>query len=198
MKKKAEETNPSLYVWLLNVCILKYNSIIHNNASSSVKIDPLLSSHIKIQQYICLERILICADFSPDSDKMTFSSIEINVMDKNILKRDLFHKMLTYGLEWCGLLNYLLWCFYQLLGLTAPIHCRGSIGEQVMQWHISPNLFQWRIKLIYNLSGLNVSTSANIHLRVNYSFNNVLKTLTHKHYLYIIHGTLDKRVSAFI
>ncbi len=33
----------------------------------------------------------------------------------------------------------LLWCFYQLFGqlfaiiLTAPIHCRGSIGEQVMQ-----------------------------------------------------------------
>ncbi len=26
--------------------------------------------------------------------------------------------------------------------LTAPIHCRGSIGEQVMQYYISPNLFQ--------------------------------------------------------
>ncbi len=37
------------------------------------------------------------------------------------------------GVVWitCGLL----WCFYQLFGLnlTAPIHCRGSIGEQVMQ-----------------------------------------------------------------
>ncbi len=84
------------------------------------------------------------------------------------------------------------------LGLTAPIHCRGSIGEQVMQWHISPNCFQRRIKLIYILGGPRVSTSANIHLRVNYSFNNVLKSLEHKHYLYIIHGTLDIRVSAFI
>ncbi len=41
---------------------------------------------------------------------------------------------LIAGLEWCGLLvDY---CdFYQLFGLnlTAPIHCRGSIGEQVMQ-----------------------------------------------------------------
>ncbi len=30
------------------------------------------------------------------------------------------------------------------LTLTAPIHCRGSIVEQVMQCYISPNLFQWR------------------------------------------------------
>ncbi len=44
--------------------------------------------------------------------------------------------MLTDGLEWCGLL----WCFYQTLILTAPIHCRASICEQIMEWHISPNL----------------------------------------------------------
>ncbi len=46
----------------------------------------------------------------------------------------------------CGLL----WCFYQLfwLILTAPIHCRGSIGEQVMRCYISPNIFGWRNKLI--------------------------------------------------
>ncbi len=31
--------------------------------------------------------------------------------------------------------------------LTAPIHCRGSIGEQEMQCYISPNLFQWTNKL---------------------------------------------------
>ncbi len=56
------------------------------------------------------------------------------------------HKMLIDGLEWCGLL----WCFYQLmflmflsnLILTAPIHCRWSIGEQVIEWHISPNLMK--------------------------------------------------------
>ncbi len=34
-------------------------------------------------------------------------------------------QMLTDGLEWCGLL----WCFYQTLILTAPIHCRASIGS---------------------------------------------------------------------
>ncbi len=35
--------------------------------------------------------------------------------------------------------------------LTAPIHCRGFIGEQVMLCWISPNLFQWRNTFIYIL-----------------------------------------------
>ncbi len=42
-------------------------------------------------------------------------------------------QMLTGGLELCGLLR----CFYQTLILTAPIHCRASIGEIVMQCYIS-------------------------------------------------------------
>ncbi len=46
--------------------------------------------------------------------------------------------MLTDGLEWCGLL----WCFYQTLILTAPIHCRASIAETLMQWCISTNLMK--------------------------------------------------------
>ncbi len=45
------------------------------------------------------------------------------------------HKMLIDGLEWCGLSA--VWT----LILTAPIHCRGSIGEQMMEYYISPNLF---------------------------------------------------------
>ncbi len=46
--------------------------------------------------------------------------------------------MLTDGLERCGLL----WCFYQTLILTAPIHCRASIAETLMQRHISTNLMK--------------------------------------------------------
>ncbi len=70
------------------------------------------------------------------------------------------HKMLTDGLEWCGLL----WCFYQTLILTAPIHCRASISEQE-----NATFFQiwWRNKPI--LDGLRVNTfSANVNLCVNY------------------------------
>ncbi len=70
-------------VLTLNHCFWpKYESIILNNASSSEKVHLLLSSHIKIHWHVCLELLwtdfackwcLICAYFSPDSDKMNFS-----------------------------------------------------------------------------------------------------------------------------
>ncbi len=44
--------------------------------------------------------------------------------------------------------------------LTAPIHCRASIAEQVKECYISP--IWWRNKLILILDGLRV--------RVNYLF----------------------------
>ncbi len=49
--------------------------------------------------------------------------------------------------------------FNQLFGLilTAPIHCKGYINEQLMKLFISPNLFQRRNKRIYILSGLRAS-----------------------------------------
>ncbi len=52
--------------------------------------------------------------------------------------------MLTDELEWCGLLvDYcdILSAVWTLI-LTAPIHCRGSTAEQVMQCYISPNLMK--------------------------------------------------------
>ncbi len=58
------------------------------------------------------------------------------------------HKTLIEGLESCGLL----WCFYQLFGLSfwqAPIHCRGLPWLEAMFW--------WRNKLI--LAGRRVSIS---------------------------------------
>ncbi len=77
-----QETNPSLRGFDFKPSLLTKISIIHNNASSSEKVNPLLSSHIKTQQYICLEQVwtgfackacLICADFSPDWDETPFS-----------------------------------------------------------------------------------------------------------------------------
>ncbi len=62
--------------------------------------------------------------------------------------------------------------------LTAPIHCRGSIGEQVMHCSISTIQFWWRNKL---MNGLRVSTfSANFQFWVNYSLchSSVLYALT--------------------
>ncbi len=63
---------------------------------------------------------------------------------KKVLMLDLFHlcllQMLTDGLEWCGV-DY---CdvFIRTLILTAPIHCRASIAETLMQRHISTNLMK--------------------------------------------------------
>ncbi len=45
------------------------------------------------------------------------------------------------GLKWCGLLVMFLSAVWTLI-LTAPIHCRASIGETLMQRHISPNLMK--------------------------------------------------------
>ncbi len=56
----------------------KYESIIHNNASSNEKVHLLLSltsksSHILFRTVLTCKQCLICADFSPDSDQTTFS-----------------------------------------------------------------------------------------------------------------------------
>ncbi len=53
--------------------------------------------------------------------------------------------------------------------LTAPIHCRGSIGEQVIATFLH---IWWRNKLIYILDVLKVNTFFNkFYFLVNYSFN---------------------------
>ncbi len=47
------------------------------------------------------------------------------------------------GVGYCDVLSAV-WT----LILTAPIHCKGFIDEQVMQCYISPNLFWWTLLLL--------------------------------------------------
>ncbi len=78
-------------------------------------------------------------------------------------------QMLTDGLEWCGLL----WCFYQLFGLSFWRHPFTAEHPLVRHW-CSATFLQiwWRNKLIYILDGLRVRTfSEAFHFWVNYSFN---------------------------
>ncbi len=58
-------------------------------------------------------------------------------------------------MDWSGVYYKIIVMFLSAvwtLILTAPIHCRASIGEQVMECYISPNLMkkqthlQWRSK----------------------------------------------------
>ncbi len=71
------------------------------------------------------------------------------------------HKMLTDGLEWCGLL----WCFYQLFGLSFWRHPFTAEHPLVSKWRNATFLqIWWRNKLIYILDGLRVSSFQQIFI----------------------------------
>ncbi len=53
--------------------------------------------------------------------------------------------------------------------LTAPIHCRASIGEQVMQCYISPNLMKKQTHL-----HLGWTESEDIFISVNYFLKEIM------------------------
>ncbi len=71
---------------------------------------------------------------------------------KNILKIDLFLTNMQFlssqGVDYLWIIVMFLSAVWTLI-LTAPIHCRWSIGEQVMECYISPNLF-WSVLLWRN------------------------------------------------
>ncbi len=78
-------------------------------------------------------------------------------------------------MDWSGV-DYL-WIIVMFLSavwtliLTAPIHCRGSIGEQVMECYFSK--FDKETILSYILDVWRVRAfSANFHFGVNYFFKN--------------------------
>ncbi len=78
------------------------------------------------------KRCLICADFSPDSDQTTFHwrKCVLWIMDSYFSHVDyLWIIVMFLSAVWT-------------LILTAPIHCRASIAETVMQCYISPNLMK--------------------------------------------------------
>ncbi len=116
----------------LNHCFWpKYESIIHNNASSSEKVHLLLFSHIKIHWHICLElcwtvfackRCLVCVYFSPDLDKTAFS-LENAIWYKKVLTINLYmlYNMLIDRMDYLWIIVMLLSAVWSLI-LTAPIH----------------------------------------------------------------------------
>ncbi len=132
-----------------------------------------------MKKYIscCRKQCLICADFSPDSDKTVFTR-ESNIMDYGLvfqleatvwgqntsywicfLQTHSFslHKTLTDGLEWCGLLVGLLWCFYQVFRLSFWWHPFTAEDPLLSKWCYDTFLqIWWRNKFIYILDGLRV------------------------------------------
>ncbi len=137
---------------------LKYKSIIHNNTSSSQTVHPLSSSHIKIITYLfrnivltCLEPCIFPSWFIWD----VFFTAESDIMDRgpalklkttwwiSFLQTHSFslHRLLTDGLELCGLL----WCFYQLFGLLFWRHPFTAEDPLVSKWcHATLLQIWWR------------------------------------------------------
>ncbi len=148
-----------MFVWNKSIImgfkqLLLTKSINHNNTSSSEKVHLLLSSHIKIPWHISLvlssvvnsvwsvNSSLLIQTRQPfhwrKESLLQSTQIRAKLWSEKCLKegfvsykhRFSLHKMLIDGLKWCGLLvDYNV---FQLLILTAPIHCRGSIGEQMI------------------------------------------------------------------
>ncbi len=122
----------------------KYESIIDNNTSSSEKVISYCLWHQNLfwTVFAC-KRCLICAYFLPDSEETTFS-LENQYYGFILWTRILagsddlklktcsfwFHKTLTDGLEWCALL----WCFYQLFGLSFWRHPFTTEDPLVSKW----------------------------------------------------------------
>ncbi len=101
---------------------------------------------------LACKRCLICADFSPDSYQMTFHwrkryyGLWFEV--KNILM-NLFltntQLLASQDINWWTGVVWIIVMFLSAvwtLILTAPIHCRASIAEQVMECYVSPNLMK--------------------------------------------------------
>ncbi len=114
-------------------------SIIHNNTSSSEKVNLLHQNPATylFRAVLSCKQCLICADFSPDSYQTTFSLEEALLLS------------MDYVNWWTGVV----WIIVMFLSavwtliLTAPIHCRGSIAETVMQCCISTNLTKKQTRL---------------------------------------------------
>ncbi len=127
------------------------------------KVHLLLSLTSKSATYLfravlACKQCLIGADFSPDSDQNTFSLEEalLWIMDsyfgqkqqfevKKVLMMDLFQLLSSQDVNWWTGVVWIIVMFLSAvwtLILTAPIHCRGSIAETVMQCYISPNLMK--------------------------------------------------------
>ncbi len=103
---------------------------------------------------LACKRCLICADFSPDSRQDDFFTGQLWIMDTYFSWNQQFEVRVSYW--WICLLQTQLlsspdvnwwtgvvWIIVMFLSavwtliLTAPIHCRASIAETLMQWHFS-------------------------------------------------------------
>ncbi len=127
---------------------------------SSIKIFPvekcICCCLVKIQPHICLELFcLVNAAWSVQISLLIQTrtlfhwrkcyGLWTRIWVKNILMLDLFQLLSSQDVNWWTGVVWIVVMFLSAvwtLILTAPIHCRASIAETLMQWHISTNLMK--------------------------------------------------------
>ncbi len=141
--------------------LLKYESIIHN-ASCSKKINKLQSHLVWIRREICIYKpkqfwTNTWVDFVVGYNRRWIFSLRKHHYGlyfgqkeqfecKNVLMMDLFLTNMQFlaspDVNWWTGVVWIIVMFYQLFGLSFWRHPFTSIGEQVMEWCISPNLMK--------------------------------------------------------
>ncbi len=136
------------HVFVRNKYIIKLfkppkQSRIHYNTSSSKRIHPLLSCHSKIHWHICLLFFCVNSAWSISlliQVRLFCSQRKNNIMYYKLefeVKTILMISFLTsQDINWWTGVDYcyvFIICLVSLI-LTAPIHCRGSSGEQYLFW----------------------------------------------------------------
>ncbi len=123
-----------------------HESIIHNNASCSEKVSPVVLSHQNLQKYLfrtilVLDLCIFLSWFRRDNFFTEGSVIMDYRLFWSVFMMDLFltNTQLFASQDvnwWTGVMDYL-WIIVMFLSavwtliLTAPIHCRGSL---VSKW----------------------------------------------------------------
>ncbi len=104
------------------------------------------------------------------------------MVSNSALMMDLYHvntssQDIIWWTEGVWIIEMFLSAVWTLI-LTAPIHCRASIAEQVIECYTSPNMLEGRSKLIYILEGLRVNTfSEKLDFGANYFYSLVIKMI---------------------
>ncbi len=124
-------------------------SIIHNNSSSSEKVfwsesGEKSASDQNSSKLICGWILMweTTADALFHCKKRYCGLWTLWYFSYKRLNVDLFQFLSSPDVNWWTGVLWIIVMFLSALILTAPIHCRASIAETLMQRHISPNLMK--------------------------------------------------------
>ncbi len=138
----AESSTTHTHTLQITLYIIQHiTGIVHHSSPKNSNVLALRWSQIRMSLFlhqVCRngsQQWMLCSEWVPsewESEELLWTCIGV----KNVLMLDLFQLLSSPDDNWW---TGVLWCFYQTLILTAPIHCRASITETLMQRHISTN-----------------------------------------------------------